>query len=65
MQVFPDGHCGVALDGAVVWTSPATFLQPAVHIMLAGNSVDTRVLVGHLKAVTGIAPGVKWETPPR
>lgn len=60
MQVFPDGRCGVALDGKPVWTSSACFFEPAIHVILTGNSVDTRILVGHLRVVTGIARNINW-----
>src|SRR6185436_12528758 len=46
MQIFPDGRCGVGIDGKAVWTAPAVFFQPRFHLMLAGNSVDTRMLIG-------------------
>ena len=62
MQILPDGRCGVALDGKVVWVGPADFFEPSVHVMLAGNSVDTKMLVGHVRVVTGIAPNIAWET---
>ncbi len=55
MQVLPDGRCGVAIDGRVVWVGPATFLESSVHLMLAGNSVDTQMLVGGVRVGTGIS----------
>ena len=61
MQLFPDGRCGVALDGKLLWTGPATFLEPSVRVWLIGNSVETQILVGRLRVVTGIAPGIAWE----
>jgi DNA-binding SARP family transcriptional activator len=61
MQIFPDGRCAVALDEKVIWTGPADFLEPSVRVMLAGNSVGTRVLVGRLRVGTGIHEGVDWE----
>lgn len=61
MQIFPDGRCGLAIDGKVVWVGPADFFEPAVRLMLAGNSVGTNVLVGHLRILTGIAADVAWD----
>jgi hypothetical protein len=60
MQIFPDGRCGVAVDGKVLWIGPADFLRPSVRLMLSGNSVDTRILVGPVRLATGIAPGIDW-----
>jgi len=55
MQVLPDGRCGVAIDGRVVWMGPAAFLEPEVYLMLAGNSVETQMLVGRVRVGGGIA----------
>jgi hypothetical protein len=60
MQIFPDGSCGVAIDGKALWRGPADFFQRRVHLQLAGNSVDTRILVGTVRVTTGIAPGIAW-----
>jgi hypothetical protein len=62
MQIFPDGRCGLALDGKRVWVGPANFFEPAVHVMLAGNSVGTKMLIGHVRIVTGIAPNIAWDS---
>jgi DNA-binding SARP family transcriptional activator len=55
MQLLPDGRCGVAVDDQTVWVGPATFLQSDVKLMLAGNSVDSPMLVGRVRVGTGIA----------
>jgi hypothetical protein len=60
MQIFPDGRGGVALDTVVIWSGPLASWEPTMHVMLDGNSVDTRVLVGRLKVGPGIASGVEW-----
>lgn len=62
MQIFPDGRLGVALNGRATWVGAANFFQPAVHLMLAGNTVDTRIVVGHLRIVAGIAPNIAWDS---
>jgi DNA-binding SARP family transcriptional activator len=61
IQLFPDGRCGVAINGNPLWTGPATFSESTVHIGLAGNSVNTNILIGRLRVGTGIAPGLVWE----
>ena len=63
MQIFPDGRCGLAIDGKALWVGHANFFRPAVHVSLAGNSVDTRILVGPLRISTGIAPNIDWKAP--
>lgn len=60
MQVFPDGRCGLGIDGKAIFVSPAQFREPAVRVMLAGNSVGTKILVGRLRVVTGVAPDIDW-----
>ncbi|HEY4302850.1 MAG TPA: AAA family ATPase [Gemmatimonadaceae bacterium] len=59
LQVFPDGRCGVALDGKVVW-SGGMFLERRVRVTLAGNTVNTSLLVGRVRVGQGIAAGVQW-----
>ena len=56
MQILPDGRYGVALNGKTAWIGNADYFQPAVHVMLMGNSVGTRLLVGRVRVNTGIAP---------
>jgi len=60
MQIFPDGRMGLAIDGQPLWLGSPVFFEPAVHLMLEGNSVETQMLIGHLRVVSGIAP-VAWE----
>jgi hypothetical protein len=51
----------VAINRKPVWVGSADLFEPAVLVMLAGNSVDTKMLIGHLRVVTGIAPGIAWD----
>jgi DNA-binding SARP family transcriptional activator len=60
MQIFPDGRCALALDGKPVWSGDAAFFDRSARVMLAGNSVDTRVLVGRLRVGSGVYAGVEW-----
>ncbi len=60
MQIFPDGRCGLGIDGNAVWIGEANFLDPSVRIMLAGNSVETSVLVGRLRVGSGVYSGIEW-----
>jgi hypothetical protein len=62
VQIFPDGTCGLAMNGnAVARTSaPVDLVRPFV-VLLGSSSADTRILVGALEAWEGIRPGVDWE----
>jgi hypothetical protein len=53
LEILPDGRCGFALNGAKVWLGRPSLFEPAMHLMLAGNTVGTRMIVGHLRILTG------------
>ncbi len=63
LQILPDGRCGFAIDGKVLWVGGASWAYQRAHVMLAGNSVDTRFLVGRLRVHSGIAPNIDWDLP--
>lgn len=61
MQIFPDGTCGVALDGHAVWRSLTP--QPLDHpfrVLLQGMSFHTKVLVGPVEVWQGVRNDVDW-----
>jgi hypothetical protein len=60
LQLFPDGRCGLAIDGRPLWVSPPGLVVPTVQVKLAGRSVETRVLLGALRVFEGVAPSVRW-----
>ena len=60
IQIFPDGRCGVAVNGQVVWLSLPVVSSPLVNVLFYGSSVGTRMEVGHVRGGTGIAPGIDW-----
>jgi hypothetical protein len=60
VQLFPDGRCGFAFDGVPLWVSPPAYFDADTRVMLEGNSQETRVLVGPLRVVSGVAPHVDW-----
>lgn len=61
MQVFPDGSCGVALDGKPVWRSPPSQARAdSWRVWIGGSSRGTEPMVGRLVAWTGIRPDVNW-----
>ncbi|MCC7134381.1 MAG: AAA family ATPase [Gemmatimonadales bacterium] len=61
IQVFPDGGCGIAIDGIPVWRPPGRVpVDQRYRIILAGNSVGTKVLVGPLRAWRGVRRDIDW-----
>jgi hypothetical protein len=63
LQIFPSGRCGIAINGHAVFISPG--LGPLRHPVLPiiqGNTVDTRMLVGHVVIRSGIPNDVDWTT---
>lgn len=61
IQRFPDGSCGFAVDGIpLLRTPPMPGTLRDHQIMIAGQSVRTRMLVGPFEVWSGIRPGVDW-----
>lgn len=66
VQLLPDGRCAAAIDGErVSVTGSSTALPATARVMLQGNSVGTRMLMGHLRVFSGVPPGVDWNTVPK
>ena len=65
LQLFPDGRCGVALDGVAVGVNVETssIVNPA-RILLLGNSYQTKVLVGPLTLTRGVDTTIAWDRVP-
>jgi hypothetical protein len=61
LQIFPDGTCGLALDGAPAWRSSAPVsLEGRLHPYIHGQTVGTRILVRSLEMWQGVRPDVDW-----
>lgn len=62
LQLFPDGTCGLAVDGRPVFRTPGTGPIPnAPHaVTIGGKSVDTKMLVGRLHVWRGVRDQVDW-----
>jgi hypothetical protein len=61
VQLFPDGTCGVALDGkALARTTDRIPTEPGFRVALEAKSVRTRMLVGPLQVWEGISSEVDW-----
>lgn len=61
MQLWPDGRCGLAINGRPVLLSesPAQFSSTMV-VYFVGHSVGTVVGLGRVRVWTGVRPGVDW-----
>lgn len=61
VQIFPDGRCGLALDGTPVWIAddPVATNRP-YRVVLHGNSLGNRMLVGAVKVWEGVPNDVDW-----
>jgi hypothetical protein len=61
VQLFPDGRCGVAVDGQSLWISrrPVATDRP-FRVVLDGNSVGARMLFGPVEVWQGVMDGVDW-----
>ena len=61
LQIFPDGHCGVALDGRALWVSRRPIATDRhFRVVLSGNSAGARMLFGPVEAWQGVMDGVDW-----
>lgn len=61
IQIFPDGRCGVALDGRAMFVSHSSVsLDRPFRLVLSGMSHHTRVLVGAVDVWRGVRPDVDW-----
>lgn len=62
VQLFPDGSCGIAINGQARWRSrPALPTDQPYRIWITGNSANTRVLVGPMEVWSGVRGDVEWE----
>lgn len=61
LQIFPDGRCGVGIDGrAIVRSELALALDRPFRVVLYGKSVQTRMLVGPVEVWEGVRTDVDW-----
>lgn len=65
LQVFPDGRCGIAINGvALLIKAPSgTAFSDSTHAhaVLMGSSVGTRIAVRRATLTVGVPPGVDWD----
>ncbi len=61
IQIFPDGTCGVAMDGKPVFRSRRHLpLDQTYHLIVQGQSVGTTMLLGPFTVWRGIRDGIDW-----
>jgi hypothetical protein len=61
LQVFPDGRCGIAINGVPRTLTPYRSVpDTAVRLVLFGNAAGTMALVGPTTLRTGVATDIDW-----
>ena len=61
LQIFPDGTCGLAINGRPVGRTTARIpLDLRYRVLTEGRSVGTQLLVGPLDVWTGVRTDVDW-----
>lgn len=61
LQLLPDGRCGIAVNGRVVWVSPEPLdVRRPRRLRLGDESVGTRILFGALRSWRGVQPDLDW-----
>jgi DNA-binding SARP family transcriptional activator len=61
LQIFPDGTCGMALNGTPLARGDIAMLDDVRdRVVLDGASLDTKMLVGRLEVWRGVRGGVDW-----
>ena len=61
VQLFPDGRCGLAIDGRPLLLSKAPRALPdSVLPWISGHSFATNVQVGRMELWSGVKGGVTW-----
>lgn len=61
LQIFPDGRCGVAINGRVLsMAAEPLLLDGEFRLRLGDESADTRILFGPLQLWTGVRTDLDW-----
>ena len=60
-QVFPDGSCGVAVNGRVVQHLPVMQVVPdSMIVALSGQTVGSNLLFGRVQVWSGVPGDIDW-----
>ena len=61
MQLFPDGRCGLAIDGKPLMIAEGLPIGNARYrLVIGGNSMQTDMLVGSLQMWNGVRSDIPW-----
>ncbi|MHB1312436.1 MAG: AAA family ATPase [Gemmatimonadaceae bacterium] len=61
LQVFPDGRCGLAVNGAALFVSKDRFRDNVpLRLVTYGSSWKTRMLLGPLTITEGVPRDIDW-----
>jgi hypothetical protein len=61
VQLFPDGRCGIAINGRPVGvTEQHGWSMDSAYLSFFGNSRGTRLLVGRVEVFRGVLPEIPW-----
>ena len=61
LQIFPDGRCGVAVNGVAAGQSQLDMIpDSADRVVIFGNSAKTKMLVGPLTVRAGVPDDIDW-----
>jgi len=61
VQIFPDGRCGLAIDGkAIVLANDRVDVEGRYRLLLWGNSLGNLMLVGAVKVWQGVPGDLDW-----
>jgi hypothetical protein len=63
LQVFPDGSCGLALDGKpLIHVSSGRPLSRNLRLILFDQAKNTRIAIGAVDLFRGVVPSLDWRT---
>lgn len=61
VQLFPDGRCGIAVDGQPFFVSKSRLAgSGSVQLFIGGSAYETEATVGPLEVWRGVRPGIDW-----
>jgi DNA-binding SARP family transcriptional activator len=61
LQVFPDGSCGIAINGRAFKHDLEFRVAPGtMHVALGGETVASQLLIGRVTVWAGVPGGVDW-----
>jgi len=60
VQIFPDGRCGIAINGKAVAVESGFHARPRVRLYFDGASVGTKMLVYGVRLRRGVPGDIDW-----